>query len=363
MKQTSNPKSQAESNPQTSASAKPSHGTKEDGRGGNGNARTRPWSSGGRTELGFGICDLKIQQPREAGAHLAFTLLEVLIATAIFATVLIAMNTVFFGAIRLQRTTTRIVEEAIPINHALMVMKGDLRSTLAPGGVLAAQISGGRQSGDLGTLTSRMGGKSGGTGNELSTLQIYTTTGVTDDSTVFSVFNSNPLPWSETQKVGYYLRDPVNSTNLYGKELVRSVTRNLLAVTEEFPMEQPLLDGVETVDFYFYDGSMWKDSWDSSVDTNALQAIKVQIEFASVDRDDRLRKPPIEFVVPVVTQARTNQASGGGTSSQSQTNSSNTTGGGNNTPGAGNNTPGGGQPTAPTQPGGARGGQRGGGAR
>jgi hypothetical protein len=181
---------------------------------------------------------------------------------------------------------------------------------------------------------------------------------------VFSIFNNNdPQPWSETQKIGYYLRDPVNSTNLYGKELVRSVTRNLLAVTQEFPVEQPLLDGVETVDFYFYDGSMWKDSWDSSTDTNALQAIKVQIEFASAYRDDRLRKLPIEFVVPVVTQARTNKASGGGTSGQ--TNSSNTTGGGNNTtPGAGNNTTGrGGQPAAPAQPAGGRGGQRGGGGR
>src|ERR1043165_379946 len=74
----------------------------------------------------------------------AFTLLEILIATAIFAVVLIAMNTVFDAALKLQRTTTRVVENSIPINHAMTVMKGDLRSMLPAGGTFGGSITGGR---------------------------------------------------------------------------------------------------------------------------------------------------------------------------------------------------------------------------
>ena len=320
--------------------------------------------------------DLEIHQPGGARSSVpsiwAFTLIEVLIATAIFATVLIAMNTVFYAALRLRKTTSKLVEDAIPVNHALSVMKRDLRATLAPGGVLAGSITGGRQSGSLGNLSSRMGGQSGGSDNQLSTLQIYTTTGITDDSSSGSVSGIDSQPWSETQKIAYYLREPLYSTDRAGKELVRSITRNLLAVTQEINVEEPLMEGVETVEFLFYDGTTWKDSWDSSSDTTTnLQAIKVQIEFAMENRDDQLRRPLLELVVPVTTQARTNQVSSGGTNSAAQ-GASATPGGGGQPAGStqpGGRTPtagGGGQAGGSAQPGGgapAAGGQRGGGGR
>lgn len=232
----------------------------------------------------------------------AFTLIEILIATAIFATVLIAMNTVFHGALRLRKTTSKIVEQAIPINHAISVIKRDLRSALGPGGVLAGSIMGGYQGGSFGPISSV-------SGSALSFLEFHTTTGANDDSRVFNVQNDFDRR-SEMQRVTYFLREPVYSTNLAGMELVRSITRNLLAVNEfqEPPDELPMMDSVENLEFLFYDGEMWQESWDSTVDTNSvLKAVKVYIEFAAINRDERLRKAPLQIVVPIVAQASTNQ--------------------------------------------------------
>lgn len=334
----------------------------------------------------LGRADLQVRPTKFIESARGFTLIEVLVAMAIFATVLVAINTVFFGAMRLRATTTRVVEEAIPVNHALAVIKADLRSLLAPGGVLAGSITGGVPMGSTsGSASTNLVGLVGGIRSEFPTLQINTTTGITDDSSLtdpnvanFSSFAVNMVrPWSETQRIAYYLRDPIYSTNLWGKELVRAVTRNLLPAMEEIPNQQPLLDGIEDIQFLFYDGTMWLDAWDATIQSNAVpQAIKVLIAFGSESRSDRLRKPPVQLVVPIAAQTRTtNQVaateSGSATEGQQQTGGA-TTGGGNTAggggAGGGGNTGGAGQPSGQTGRGGtttgsSQGGGTGGGGR
>src|SRR4051812_18239005 len=70
----------------------------------------------------------------------AFTLLELLIAVSIFAIVLAAINGVFYGAMRLQRTATRSVEAAFPLQQTLAILKRDLQGIVAPGGMLAGAL-------------------------------------------------------------------------------------------------------------------------------------------------------------------------------------------------------------------------------
>ena len=122
------------------------------------------------------------------------------------------------------------------------------------------------------------------------------------------------------QKVVYYLKNPDYRTDT-GKDLVRAVSRNLLATTQEQLSEQWLMGGVQGMAFYYYDGTQWRDSWDSTtadpttgLTNNLPQAIKVQIQLASQQTGRALSAPaPIELVVPIVVQARTNrtqQASG-----------------------------------------------------
>jgi type II secretion system protein J len=269
-----------------------------------------------------------------------FTLLELLLAVGVFSVVVMAINIVFFSALRLRAATSRVVEDSIPVNRAVSVIKNDLRSVLPPGGKLAGTFTGGIQSSMFNNTLLSQGGVDSSSG-----LQFCTATGVTDDSNAV-LFNQTQLqPWPEIQKVSYYLRNPVYSTNQWGKELVRAVVRNLLPVIEDLPVEQPLLDGVERIEFLFYDGLSWLYTWDPATQqtsvqttdgqsqTNALpQAVKILIGFAAVGRDERLRKPPIQLVIPITAEARTNQLASASTNSSAQA-----TGGGNPTTGGNQN--------------------------
>jgi len=87
---------------------------------------------------------------------------------------------------------------------------------------------------------------------------------------------------------------------------MRAVTRNLLAPVEEPPEDQFLLGGVEEVVFQFYDGTQWRDAWDSTVEPTGLPlAIKVQL-YLTRDVTNRTVREPVELVVPVVVQTGTN---------------------------------------------------------
>ena len=65
------------------------------------------------------------------------------------------------------------------------------------------------------------------------------------------------------------------------------------------PPEQRLLSGVESLEFSYYYGDIWEESWDS---TNRLdeppQAIRIRIDFASRG-DGALRAKPLEIVIEV----------------------------------------------------------------
>ena len=100
-----------------------------------------------------------------------------------------------------------------------------------------------------------------------------------------------------------------------GKDLIRSVQRNLLPPTvEDPPVYQWLVGGIQNVTFYFYDGTQWRDYWDSTAEETKLpSAIKVQINRAVQERGEA-QLPPVELVVPVTVQVSTNattQATGG----------------------------------------------------
>ena len=242
-------------------------------------------------------------------AAFGFTLLELLIATAVFALVLIAVNTVFNTALTLRRATTEAVDGIIPITHAVAVMKRDLRSIVPPSaggtGVFLGQFVGGQQSA-LEGLDVR----------DLQPVAVYldffSSGGVPDDSSMYTdpqkAGNTEPLPWADIQRIDYYLRQPIFSKNK-GSELVRTVRRNLLAPVEtpEIAVEESILDGVQELNFGYFDGTNWLSDWNS---TNAIvplpRAIMVTIEFDSSMAQNKAYRAPLRFVVPVPTMALTN---------------------------------------------------------
>ena len=215
--------------------------------------------------------------------------------------VLLAINGVFYGAMRLRAKTSRMIEASLPIQQTVEIIKRDLQGIVVPSGTMSGMLK---------------SGASTSTSAQIGSTDIYTCTGSIDGT----------LPWADIQKVTYLLRNPTNFTSATGKDLVRSVTRNLLPSIDEVPFEQFLMPDVERVVFTFYDGTSWRDSWDTTtadlttgLTNNLPKAIKVQIDLAETDEEARTtatrrNKMPVQIVVPLVVQASTNQTqtTGGG---------------------------------------------------
>jgi hypothetical protein len=131
-------------------------------------------------------------------------------------------------------------------------------------------------------------------------IEFFTTTGVIDDT----------APWGEIQKVIYQLREPLNSSSAYGKDLVRCVTRNLLATTTEEAVMQRLMNDVEGLEFLGCTGTDWRSAWDTTLsDTNLPTAIRVRVLPAVGREADHRNRQPIELFIPVTMQVRTNAVS------------------------------------------------------
>ena len=87
--------------------------------------------------------------------------------------------------------------------------------------------------------------------------------------------------------------------------MYRSVTRNLLALNTPDVDDQLMLSGVASLKFSCYDGAQWDDTWDTtdptSLNTNLPVAVRVDIQMAG-----NANAQPIEIVVPIDSQSRTN---------------------------------------------------------
>jgi prepilin-type N-terminal cleavage/methylation domain-containing protein len=213
----------------------------------------------------------------------AFTLVEVMLALAVSAIVLAAIGGVFFSAMRLRERTMAALDEVMPINLALSTMRNDLRGALPPGTALAGPFKDGAVDDVAGT----------GFG-----LQFCTTTGQINDR----------APWGDVQQVIYELRDGPQPSGRPGKTLVRNVTHNLLATTVVDAQDQILLNNVQRVDFSCFDGMDWRDLWDTTMtDTNLPYAVRIRIQMAGDNSGAAQNRQPLELIVPLVTQSRTNQ--------------------------------------------------------
>jgi hypothetical protein len=127
------------------------------------------------------------------------------------------------------------------------------------------------------------------------TLELYTS----------SARISDDVPWGDVQKIDYYLQNPTNpAAGGTGKDLIRGITRNLLASTPESPEPHRLIGNVQNFRLSYYDGTNWNDTWSTTL-SNVPQAIKVFLTFTK-PADGTPTVPPVQFVVPILTQLSTN---------------------------------------------------------
>ncbi len=245
----------------------------------------------------------------------AFTLIEILLAVAIFGVVLVAVHSVFHVALRLRNRTVQALEAELPLQQTLSVLRRDLAGIIPPGGTFG---------GALDSNPSIQGTALSGT----PLLQFHTAVGVLSEDN----------PWSDIERVAYSLASPTNGT-AEGLDLVRAVTRNLLPVSQETVESQRLMSGVESLTFSFHDGTSWLPTWDSTNEITLLpRAIKVGIQRVPAEGTgtrSRSQLQPIEIVVGLLIDASTNTTGSGSTSTNSETQ-----GAGNQNPGGGNPNPG-----------------------
>lgn len=211
-----------------------------------------------------------------------------ILAIGVASIVLIAINAVFFTALHLRNATADAVDAAEPVDQALTIMRRDLQCAVPP-------KASGTLSGDfkIGNVTST------GISDPVSA-EIYTADGAL----------SANAPWGDIQRVTYELKD--SATGATGKDLYRSVTRNLLTETTPDVKDQLMIRGVDSVQFSAYDGSQWLNTWDTtdttSANTNLPVAVRVDVQLAVSGKNTS----PIEIVVPIDSQSRTNSTSTAG---------------------------------------------------
>lgn len=218
----------------------------------------------------------------------AFTLLEVILAIGVAAIVLIAVNMVFFSALRLRDATQDAVDNATPTDQTMTTMERDLECLVTPTNGTTKVLSGGFR---VGSIISQSG--------EPASIEMYTATGELGDKE----------PWGDIQRVTYELRDPVNR-NHPGMDLIRSVTRNLLSPTTPDVQDQWMMSGVQSITFSCYDGAQWWNTWDTTgltaVNTNLPTAVRVDIQPVGNQLS------PLEIIVPIDSQSLTNVTLAGG---------------------------------------------------
>jgi type II secretion system protein J len=214
----------------------------------------------------------------------AFTLIEMILAIGVAAIVLIAVNMVFFTALHLRDDTADMVDAATPVDSAVTFLKRDLQCAVTPTNSNPGYIlSGGFRVGN--------GINSVGVSDPVA-VEMFTASGAVSDS----------QPWGDIQRVTYELKAPT-SQSANGRDLYRSVMRNLLALNTPDVTDQLMLSGVASLKFSCYDGTQWNDTWDttSMLNTNLPLAVRVDIQMSG-----RADVQPIEIVVPIDSQSRTN---------------------------------------------------------
>jgi type II secretion system protein J len=218
-----------------------------------------------------------------------FTLLELLLAMAVGAIVLLVINATFFAALRLHNTTHEKIDDDLTLQRTLAIMRKDFAGIMLPAN---SQSTTSTLSGQL-VSDSFSSNDMDGTSQRV-TPDIYTSSGNVDGWT----------PYSEVQIVSYYLAPAADGGPT--KNLVRVVTRNLLPVTEATTEDQTLLVGVRSAAIAFYDGTDWLETWDTTTSSTLPTAIKFTLVLEPRDNGgSRIEPGPVELIVPVIVTTTT----------------------------------------------------------
>ena len=172
------------------------------------------------------------------------------------------------------------MDAATPVDQTLATIRRDLACVVTPTNGTTKVMSGDFRVGNV---------VSAGNGQP-SAIEMFTATGEMNEQ----------QPWGDIQRVTYELRDSA-TRNSTGKDLVRSVTRNLMSPTPTTAADdQWMMSGVQSITISCYDGVQWWNTWDTtgltSANTNLPAAVRVDIQPVGN------QMAPIEMIVPIDSQ-------------------------------------------------------------
>lgn len=195
-------------------------------------------------------------------------MMELLFAAGAFAIIALVLKTTLSGVMSLKSEAQSRADTRTPRMRARDLMMRDLQ---------------GMTSHVTNRLDVLVAESSGSGGNSRGSVEFYTTTG--------NLRETDREVWGETQRVRWELLDPLmeDSLDLYGFDLARGIQRNVVATVDESNWEyQRFVTGVHSMEFEFFDGEQWRDSWDSSdADTEGMPPtlVRARIRFLPRDRE------------------------------------------------------------------------------
>jgi len=232
-----------------------------------------------------------------------FTLIEILAASLIAAMILIAIYGIFQRTVKTRDNAVVRIHEARQRERAVNIIRNDLRNAFLSGGVLANAMEGGVQNqksrfpGYLRFTATTGRNKSGEAYGDVQQIEYYLSDGTTS-GTATSAITPSASTTSDTETA----------------TLVRALTRDLLSTDQTaIAPEEPLLPRVQTLEFAFYDGQDWQETWQlTGTDSTLPEAIRVRVQQAPAS--EHLPTPHLlEILVPMTTEAQ------GATTSSSST--------------------------------------------
>jgi prepilin-type N-terminal cleavage/methylation domain-containing protein len=182
----------------------------------------------------------------------AFTLLEMLVATALVAVLAASLYASLSIAFRARRSALAAVDPVRKAELAMVLLADDLRCAVVPSGVLAGPFLGLDSVDDLG-----------------------------HDSDSLSLYCATPSP-EPAEGIGDIKKIELGcepSEDGKTSVLVRLITTNLQAPRTVEPGREVLCRGVYAFNLRYFDGSDWLDNWDSTAEDNSLPcAIEVTLQ-------------------------------------------------------------------------------------
>lgn len=197
---------------------------------------------------------IKMQTYHSKKATLGFTLVEVMIALFILSIIFSILYSSFFPTQKVIRNIEKRREEWKVLETGLHILSNDIRTISLPASNAISLFK----------------------GNDTYTRQPMIT------FSAYTSFQSDGI--GRLRKVAYNIEEDLDERGTF------ILRRLLYKGSEEIIEDEVLIDGLEEIEFSYFDGKDWKERWDAKDSDNLPKGVKVSI---SSKRGD------ISIIIPI----------------------------------------------------------------